>query len=113
MRRWLDPVERREIQKALSNTFELIGTYPGNRCLWFSSRIRLKHLLNSIKLMMNTLEWQDFVRLGSNPICSTNNSISFIHTFLMMTASREEFYSLQSPLFHTQNGNNRTKHRYT
>lgn len=26
MRRWLDPVERREIQKALGSSFELIGT---------------------------------------------------------------------------------------
>ena len=69
MRRWLDPVERREIQKALSKTFELIGTYPTFHYRSFPSPVRLKHLLNLIKLMMNTLEWQDFERLGTNTVC--------------------------------------------
>ena len=113
MRRWLDPVERREIQKALSKTFELIGTYPTFHFQSFSSQVRLKHLLNSTRLMMNTLEWQDFERLGINIVCQTNNTISFIHTFLMIAASREEFYASLSSLFHTKKSNNRTKHRHT
>lgn len=28
MRRWLDPVERKEIEKALGKSFKLLGTYP-------------------------------------------------------------------------------------
>lgn len=28
MRRWLDPVERKEIEKALGKNFKLLGKYP-------------------------------------------------------------------------------------
>lgn len=34
MRRWLDPVERKEIEKALGKNFKLLGTYPFCNRVW-------------------------------------------------------------------------------
>lgn len=34
MRRWLDPVERREIEQTLANSFDMIGIYPKRNVEW-------------------------------------------------------------------------------
>lgn len=87
MRRWLDPVERREIENTLADRFDLIGVYLERGDVGFLTVV-WRRLRSLTRHTTNTSVWQVFG--NESDVFVTNNRIQFIDTFLIGTAMEQE-----------------------